>query len=246
MILEIKERLREAGLTENEAKIYSVLLEQGTMSAGRLSKKTGLHRRVIYDALDRLIEKGLVGYILENNRRIFSASNPLRFLEIIKEKEDNVNSILPNMLELFNSEKEKEKDETLFFKGREGLKSVFEDEISSKDIKEILIISPFPSAYDVLPFYFKWHDKKRQEKKIKTRIIFQKLKEEKIKRIPLSEIRFLPKEFASPTAINIYGNKVAIILWSKKNPLAIVIKQEEIAQGYKNYFNLLWKIARKQ
>jgi hypothetical protein len=45
-------------------------------------------------------------------------------------------------------------------------------------------------------------------------------------------------------AINIYGNKTAIILWAKR-PMAIVIQNEEITDGYKKYFDLLWKIAKK-
>ena len=46
-------------------------------------------------------------------------------------------------------------------------------------------------------------------------------------------------------AINIYGDKTAIILWAKV-PVAIVIKHPEITQGYKNYFELLWEIAKSK
>ena len=53
-----------------------------------------------------------------------------------------------------------------------GLKTVFEDQLTDTSKgDEILIISPFPVAYDILPFYFKWFDKRRQEKRIKARII---------------------------------------------------------------------------
>jgi hypothetical protein len=34
-------------------------------------------------------------------------------------------------------------------------------------------------------------------------------------------------------------------MWNKQNPFAIVISQKEIAQGYKNYFELLWNIAKR-
>jgi len=55
----------------------------------------------------------------------------------------------------------------------------------------------------------------------------------------------LPEKYASPLAISIYGNKVAIIMWSKENPFAVVITQKEISEGYKKYFELLWRIAKK-
>jgi sugar-specific transcriptional regulator TrmB len=244
--MDFKEEIKSAGLTENEAIVYTALLELGARPAGIISRKTGLHRRVIYDVTERLIKKGLIGYIIENNRKIFSASNPRRFLQIIDEERQKINQIIQNMLEFYNSEKQKQKEETLFFKGKSGLKSVFEDQLEDKDVKDILIISPPRLAYDVLPFYFKWFDIKRKKKKIKARIIFQKPKGEKLKTVPLSEVRFLEEDSQSPMAINIYGNKVAIVLWSKENPFAILIKQKEIADSYRKHFELLWKIAKKK
>lgn len=233
------EILEESGLTHNEALVYRALLELGPSLAGQISRKTGLHRRTVYDTTEMLIKKGFIGYILKNNRRLFEASSPKRFLEIMKEKENSINEILPEMLNYY--EKTKEKEETNFYKGREGLKTVFEDQIETK--KEILVLGASPLAYDILQFYFKWFDKRRKENKIKTKVIFNKI--DKKPRIPLAEIRFLPQKYTSPLAVNIYGNKVAIILWSKENPLAIVIKNKEISEGYRKYFELMWKIARK-
>ena len=90
-----------------------------------------------------------------------------------------------------------------------------------------------------MPFYFKWYDKERIARKIKARIISS----EKLNKIPLSEIRHLPQKYANPLAINIYKDKVAMILWTTE-PIAIVIKNKEIAESYRTYFELMWKIAR--
>lgn len=236
----MKEQLHEAGLTENESRVYLTLLELGPSNAGLISRKSGLHRRVVYDTIEMLIQKGLVGYIKKNNIRLFQASSPERVLELIKEKERIIEEIMPEMALMFN--KTKEKEETNFYKGKNGLKTVFEDQISTG--KEILILGASSIAYEILQFYFHWFDERRAEKKIKTRIIFNERNKNKIK-IPLSEIKYLPEKYSSPLAVNIYGDKVAIIFWSKEKPFAIVIKQGEIALGYKNYFELMWKIARK-
>ena len=234
------EILKQAGLTNNEAKVYQTLLKEGPSLAGQISRRSGLHRRTVYDVTEMLIKKGLIGYILKNRRRLFEAASPNVFLDIIKEKENNINTILPNLL--LQYEKTKEKQETNFYKGKTGLKTVFEDQIETK--KEILVIGASPLAYDILKFYFKWFDKQRIKHKIKTKIIFSKEPNiEKIK-IPLSDIKYLPHKYSSPLALNIYGDKVAIILWSKEDPIAIVIKNKEISQGYKKYFELMWKIAK--
>jgi len=231
----MNEAIKQAGLTTNEAKVYLALVDLGPSLAGQISRKTGLHRRTVYDTTEMLIKKGLVGYILKNNRRLFQATNPKRLLEIIEEKQNMLAPVVNELLGKF--EKTKTKEETNFYKGKEGLKSVFEDQLEAK---EILVLGASPKAYEVLQFYFSWYDKKRKQRKIKSRIIAT---DKKIKRIALAEIRYLPQKYESPVAVNIYGDKTAIILWAKE-PYAIVIKSAEVAKGYKNYFELMWKIAK--
>lgn len=230
------EELKQAGLTENESKVYLALIDLGPSLAGQISRKTGMHRRTVYDTTDMLAKKGLVGYILKNNRRLFQASNPERLMEIVKEKENILAPFINQLNQKFSSTKEKE--ETNFYKGKEGLKTVFAEQLESK---EILILGASPEAYEVLQFYFKWYDKARKEKKIKVRMIAS---DRRLKRIPLAEIKYLPEKYSSPVAVNIYGDKVAIVLWAKE-PLAIVIKNREISDGYRSYFELMWRLSRK-
>ena len=116
-------------------------------------------------------------------------------------------------------------------------KAIFEDQLN---YKEILILGASPQAYEILKFYFKWYDKKRIKKKIKVKIIAY---DRKITNIPLAEIRYLPKKYESPVAMNIYGNKTAIILWAEK-PIVIAIREKEIADSYRNHFELMWKLAK--
>ena len=238
--MELREMLEEMGLTEMETKVYLALLELGPSLAGRISRKTGIHRRNIYDITERLIKKGLIGYILKNNRRVFEAVNPERFLDVIKEREESFLEVLPRLKMLY--EKTKEKQETNFYSGKEGLRSVFEDQLDDKN-GEILILGASKNAFEVLPFYFKWYDQLRVKRKIKVKIIAS---ENLGKNVPLSEIRYIPEKYANPLAVNIYKDKVALIFWKKENPFAVVIKEKEVADSYKNYFDLVWKIARRR
>jgi len=230
--------IEEAGLTRTEALVYKALIELGPSLAGQTARRTGLHRRSVYDATERLIKKGLIGYIVKNNRRYFEAVNPGRLLEIIEEKKAKLMLVLPDLEEQFLAKKEKQ--ETNFYKGKSGLKSVFEDQLAEK--KEILIIGSSTEFAEVLPFYFKWYDERRKKEKIRARIIFSNRKNKA--RIPLSEVRFLPEKYSNPVSINIYSDKIALILWSREEPLAILIKNKEISRGYRKYFELLWKIAK--
>ena len=64
----------ELGLTNSEARIYIILLDLGTAQVGQIMEKTGMHRRNIYDSIARLLEKGLVSYVMINNKKYFNFS----------------------------------------------------------------------------------------------------------------------------------------------------------------------------
>ena len=54
----MQQTLERIGLSKNEAKVYLVLLELGLTSSKAIIEKTNLHRQIVYDTLDLLIEKG--------------------------------------------------------------------------------------------------------------------------------------------------------------------------------------------
>ena len=138
--------LEEIGLTASESKIYLVLLEQGASLAGTISRNTGIHRRSVYDSIERLIQKGLVSYIKKNNRKYFEAADPERLIEILHKKEEDVKEMMPQLklMQQMNSQK----NETLFFRGKAAMKTAFEDQLDSK---EVLSYGADPKANEILP-----------------------------------------------------------------------------------------------
>ena len=239
---ELLRTLEEFGLTEAEAKVYLALLKKGTSLAGVISKETGIHRRTIYDILYRLRAKGLISNIVLNNNRHFEAAIPERLLELIKEKENNIKERLPELKLLFKANKEKK--EVVFFKGKQALKTVFDDQI--KEGKEILSMGKFIDLDQITRLYFKKYDDARIEKKIELKSIFDEVAKENkaVKKIPLIKTKFLPNLEQSNLGIYIYGSNVTLVLW-EDDPLAIMIRQKEIADGFKTYFNILWKSAKQ-
>ncbi len=234
--------LENLGLTSSEAKIYLILLEQGASLAGVISRNTGIHRRSVYDALERLIQKGLVSYIKSNNRKYFDAVNPERLLEILHQQEEDVKEIIPDLKKL--QEMSEGKNETLFFRGKAALKSAFDDQLDKG--KEICIWGATTRANDILQFYFPHFDRQRVKKGIKARIIFNESERGHpyVKGMPLAEVRFVPKEIGSKTAVNIYDRNISIIAW-RPDPVAILIREDNISEGFRNYFEFMWKVAKK-
>lgn len=235
----MKQALQELGLTKTETEVYLALIDLGPSLAGLISRRTGIHRRSVYDATERLIKKGLIGYIKKNNRRNFEAVSPSRILEIIKEKEEAISNAMPVLEKRYLSSKEVQ--ETNFYKGKDGLKTVFEDQLQVG--KEVMVLGASEYADEQLKYYITWYNKRRAQKKMNVRLVYNK--RTKIKKAAFTEVRYLEMEQPSHASTNIYGDRVAIILWSKEKPFVILIKDEEITKGYRSYFEHLWKIARK-
>jgi sugar-specific transcriptional regulator TrmB len=231
--------LQTAGLTAIETKIYMAILKEGRSLAGRISRNTGVHRRSVYDSLERLIQKGLVSYIEENNKKYFFAEDPQNFLTMIDQQRKEISTIMPTLQILYTEKKQDRK--TTFFRGKSGLKTIFSDQINEG--KEVLIIGASLDADKIIKYYFPKYDTERKEKGIWLKMLFTIKNQEKAPKIPFTKIRYLPKNHKGLTATNIYGNKVAIIVWEKE-PTAILIQDEAIAQTYREYFESLWNISR--
>lgn len=234
------------GLTKNEAKVYISLLELGNAQVGQITEKSGIHRRNVYDSISRLMEKGLLSSVIVNNKKIFSPVNPKRFLELIDEKsyelsglKSKFNEIMPK-LELMA--KLKEKHDVRFFKGAEGLKSVFEDILRTNE--DYIGYGPKNELGEILKHYYRHVIERRVKAKLHTRFICGEESRDSKKPNPYSQIRYIPQEYSSKAALRIYGDKVAILLLSKQEPIAIVIKNKAIADGYRKYFEVMWKNAK--
>ena len=70
---------------------------------------------------------------------------------------------------------------------------------------------------------------------IKFKVIFDKsaLAKEK-KKLLLTEVSFISKSFEDLTFTEIYGNKVAIFIYSEQ-PSVILIESEEVTKSHKKY-----------
>src|SRR3989338_5504173 len=101
------EILSAIGLTKNEIKVYGVLFSQGSATAGQITKKVGLFRPRVYDALDRLVNKGMVSFVVINGIKNFQVSNPRRISDYVEEKELELKSLRTNEMEALINELEK-------------------------------------------------------------------------------------------------------------------------------------------
>jgi sugar-specific transcriptional regulator TrmB len=235
--------LERYGLSHNEAKVYLRLLELGSSMAGKIAKEAMMDRTSCYDALKKLIKKGLVSYVVEANRRMFKAISPDRLIGILKEKQEDVERVLPQLKEIYRPEKGK--SNVTMFKGYRGIKSVFEDILSEAKGKgkENLVLDSSGKFKEKMPYYVPHYVKGLEKNKIIVRHIVRKGVD--IHPSKTTTVRYFSKE-AKETVVstNIYGNKIAIILWTDI-PEAIIIENKAAADSYRDYFEILWRAAKK-
>jgi len=242
-----KEILQELGLSEAEAKIYLALLETGSTLAGPIIKKTGLHRGTTYQILQRLKEKGLVSSIIKGKKQYFEPASPDRLMDVLKERQDKLQGILPALNQKLEASKEKQ--EVTVYYGVNGIRSAMD-----KMLEEL---NPNGEYFDFgvsglfrekMGVYWDLWEKKKRMYKIKSKVIFTeelKKKNPELLKDYFGEARFHPKEYPSITDTMIYKDTVLLLVWTAKPPVAIVIKNQDNAESYKNQFKLMWKLAKK-
>lgn len=238
------EALEGLGLTRNEAIVYITLLDLGKVHIGQIAERTRMHRRTIYDCLERLQDRGLVSFVIEGKTRFFTAVNPQKLKEIAEEKEAKIENVLPILFELVK--KSKAKTEVTVHKGREGLKNIMEDIIKIKP-KIWFSLTSAGKGIKTLPFYLPQFHEKRIKSKIELKIIFGKNEQavkraKELKRLRHTKVKFIDTDYIIPISLWIYNNKIAFMLWESET--GILIENKETADTFRNYFKVLWRIAK--
>lgn len=246
-----EELLIKAGLSQREVKVYSMLLGQGEMAASELSKKTGLIRTNVYDIANELIRKGLVAYVIRNDKKYFHAAEPAKLIDYIENQEKDLEEIKEQLVKILPQLEpvkiSAERPVIEVYEGREGFKTILPMSVreSLRTKKEILGISVQQQKCRELggPYHIRWY-KEREKLKIKSRYLMSA--EEKIIPVKYTEFKRLPKEAKNPNEVFIFGDVLTQFFFVGNLFTAIVIKNKEITDKYRHYFDFLWNIIKDE
>ncbi|MEK6928246.1 MAG: helix-turn-helix domain-containing protein [Nanoarchaeota archaeon] len=249
---ELREILERLGLSPGEAKIYLALLQIGVSSVGPIISKSGVSGSKAYKILDRLIEKGLVSSIEKENVRQFKAESPEKLQDIVRKKEEEIRVINKELEKNMDFLLEKAKlsesqSNCTVYQGFEGMKSCFD--LALKELKkgDKMYVLGITESTEQIRDYFIHFYKKQEERGFKVEAIFDETGKYKSseRKNKLASFGFLPKGIVTPATIVIYHDKVIIEVGKAHFILTISIKNKEIADSFKVYFEQLWKMAKK-
>ena len=242
------ELLKEIGLTEGEIKVYVALFKLGSTSTGALIKESKVHASKVYPILDRLIEKGLVSFVKEGKKTIYSA-NPattiISYLDKLQNKITNQKKSADQLIKELTKLKEfsSEESETTVFKGSKGLKNAYN--IAIQDLREgDTIYSMFlPKVDSKLLNFFEKLITSLSKKKVEHYLLYNELVPEMkmIENLPRVNVKInSPQGYHSPAEMCVYGNYTLISTSGGEEYLTILIKDSTISNSFKNQFKIIW------
>lgn len=239
--------LAKLELSPTACKVYLALLELGKASADMLAKRAQTYKANVYQALDRLQEVGLCTSIVEEHRRYFLPTSPLKLPQIIeemKEKQEksiselkaDVARLMPELNAKFASIKNKELFE--IYHGRVAYKALINEIIKEKPqywkgFGNLQIQEGFPVEFQ------RWFRKIPISLfSTKTPEVLERLKE--AQKITTVNITWIPKEIYMPIVWVVFGSNLLIIIY-EPDIVLIRIKSEQIVKTFASQFDYLWK-----
>lgn len=237
--MDLKKILKEFGMSENESKIYLLLIDRGSTTAGKIAKETKIQRSSCYQSLTTLLAKGMISYVLIGMIKYFQAVSPERILEIQTEKTKKLKDALPQLKNRYKQNKKE--GQVRLFKGKQGVRVVLKDILENAEKNDVF--GDDGQLRKNMPFFRDFFVRELEERKIKTRVLTRPKKKRSFRKT--TSHRYVPEETESVVSTNIYEEKIAIIVWTNE-PEAILIENKEAAKSYRAYFNFMWKNAEKK
>lgn len=248
------EQLKTLGLTEDEARTYFACLVLGETALAPLARKAEIPRSTTYLAVEKLIRKGLLSIVKKGKRNVYAVSSPGKIKELAVERKQKAEEEL-DLADTVSREVARmmlggTRPQVQYFYGRQGLRAIYEDLISSGETENYYIGSTKAQMEAVGERFFKdWiHRRVRagifsyavrdREEEMSERIHAQSRK-------MLREVRIAPNKFRSPLCLAVYGRRVALIA-SKSEKIGFIIESDDFAVTVKSLFDVLWSVSSKE
>ena len=188
-------------------------------------------------------EKGLIIATKKQKRTFYYAENPSKLGNILEEKVNAFDNLLPELLAMSNLIDRKPK--IRFFEGVEGLKNIYKDTLNYPDSEILAWTSPEAFKYIDMDYLFQDYIPSRVKNKIWAKVIIPKVKAmEQYKeddRKSLRETRFIKTEKGNILEVEImlYG-KNKISFQSFQESFGLIIESEKIFDTLKVIFMTQW------
>lgn len=246
--------LKNAGLAQEEIKIYQALLENGGLSAGKIITTTGLKRGDCYNKIYDLKDRGLITETAKNKKKFFELEPPgkienylNRQIENLTLTEKEIKSVLPNIISTYNLSYHK--PGVQFFEGLEGVRQSAWDSLNAKT--EILSYVDTEAVEKYIPKLNKEYIKVREKLGKKKRFIVSGSSYNKkyFKKLgpKTSDVGYIDYELPPfSTNMMIYDDKIFYMTMKPGAMIGVIIEDKYISRMHRALFEYTWKTAKKK
>lgn len=245
MNTDIISKLNQLNLSINEAKIYSVLTELNQTSAGNIIKRTQLHRSVVYETLDKLIDKKMVFKVTKKKIAYYQTTDPNIFIDRAKEQEKIATEIVP-LLKKMGGEN---LPEISIYEGIESYRKYWVESLRRLPHNSIDCVAGSIGSkwWEWLGPEMKNYQKLMVEKRLKWKVLVYKMTDKEMefwRQHPKQhEYRMIEREVDFDGNFNIFNDDI-LVLHSAAEPMIIEIKNKTLVKVFKNIFEILWEMAK--
>jgi len=240
--MELKD-LIEIGLTKNQAEVYLEVVKHPSQTGGQIAKKLSIDRSFVYNILSSLIDKGFISHIIKGKVRLYYSSDPENLLREVEDKKNKISKVIKELKEIKKTTKSERS--VRVYEGKAGLKAWIRDFLDT-DSFSTLGGGGTLNILDVLKYDYPHYLKEFNKKMIKGRLITSKANKKVMKKVyEKSKVDIKTFEsLKSDVSFTVFKDKLAIYSAEEK-PFVIIIEDKTISNSLKNYFNEMWKIAKK-
>ena len=244
--------LRAAGLSDEEARVYTLLLEGGPQTAGTLLKEAGLKRGTLYQVLHGLAGKDLVSESRKTGKILFSPESPDVLLdraragkEAAARAEAELAAALPGLKTTFLAATQK--PIFRFYEGLEGLKDIYEQHLLGGKEVWFLRTNQADANFRFLGKWWAHFLKRRAAKGITAHglmtddpVANHNPKFDEVDKVVRTWLRV--EDYTAPIEIDVYGDTVAIISFGKEI-FGLTMENAAIARSFLEMLKLMKKGA---
>ncbi|MEI7512544.1 MAG: helix-turn-helix domain-containing protein [Candidatus Uhrbacteria bacterium] len=243
----IRAELISLGLAEKEAKVYLALIPLGTVGSSKLIEASELHGQFVYQALESLEARGLVGHVVERGRKKFFSRSPSALVQVAEKQVLAAQAVAKSL------ERAALIPANQTFEVVRGTESFVAHEFSllrdAPEACELLVIGGAGDQFlkemgEKLGSY----EVERRKKKIRVRYVgsqdqVEALRKDKSNRGSFS-YRVLPSAFTGLVNTNIWPEVVNLNAFAEP-VTSFVLHSPTVAESYRGFFEALWKMGKE-
>lgn len=236
--MNIENALSSLGFGKNEQAVYLSLLSLGKARSSDLIADTGIHRHLVYQSLDKLIERKLIQKHKKGKRSLYIAQDPQRLVDEIDAQKYLAESVVK---QLRHVSKDIHRDITVY-EGDTGTKEALKKTLHAEQEEPLYIIGASEQRNNerLVQSHWRMLGKETREQYLlcdrsvsRTSLIKQQEEEGTL-------ARYLPMDINTPLWLSATGNQALISLLDD-DPIALHIQSPAIAEAFRNYFQHLWE-----